>query len=78
MITEPSREPRKQCSVCKDFRLLAEFHKGKKKAQGVQSRCILCKQRENAAYQEELRQKKLAKEARKAAKEVLDGSSKQA
>jgi predicted RND superfamily exporter protein len=75
MITEPTKSPRKRCAACKDYRLLTEFHKEKGKAQGVQSYCILCKQRNNAEYQEELRQKKLKAEERKAQKEVLDGAA---
>lgn len=70
MITQPA-PARKQCSICKDYKLLNEFHKEKKKPQGVQSRCILCKQRENAAYQEKLRLDKLAEAERKAHKEVV-------
>lgn len=75
MITEPTRAPRKQCSMCKDYRLLTEFHKEKKKPMGLQGRCILCKQKENAAYQEKLRQEKLAEAEAKAHKEIADAKA---
>lgn len=74
MITEPTREPRKQCSICKDYKLLTEFHKEQKKPMGVQSRCTLCKQRENAAYQERLRQEKLSAAEAKNHEEIANGN----
>lgn len=37
------REPRKQCSQCKDWKPVSEFHKEKAKPLGLQSRCKFCK-----------------------------------
>lgn len=37
---------RKQCSECKDWKPLADFHKEKKKKLGVQSKCKFCKRSE--------------------------------
>lgn len=37
---------RKQCSRCKDWRVLADFHKEQSKPLGLQSRCKLCKKLE--------------------------------
>lgn len=41
-MEELKKEPKKQCSTCKDYRPLSEFFKEKKKPLGVQSRCKLC------------------------------------
>lgn len=38
--------PRKQCSNCKDWKPITDFHKEKKKKLGVQSKCKFCKQQE--------------------------------
>lgn len=61
--------------MCKDYKLLHEFHKEKRKPMGLQGRCILCKQKENAAYQEKLRQEKLAKFEAKNHEEIVNGES---
>lgn len=42
MTQEVKKEPRKQCSNCKDWKLVSEFFKEKKKPMGLQSRCKLC------------------------------------
>lgn len=34
---------RKQCSMCKDWRPVTDFHKESKKLLGLQSRCRFCK-----------------------------------
>lgn len=40
------RELRKQCSWCKDWKPLSDFHKEKAKPLGLQSRCRFCKKLE--------------------------------
>lgn len=49
---------RKQCSNCKDWKPLEDFHKEKSKPLGVQSKCKFCKREEGLA-----RRQKLAEEA---------------
>lgn len=37
---------RAQCSMCKDWKPIADFHKEKAKPLGIQSRCRYCKAKE--------------------------------
>ena len=53
---EELKVPRKQCSQCKDWKVLSDFHKEKAKPLGLQSRCRLCKKAEG----EERRKKREA------------------
>jgi hypothetical protein len=41
-MEEQKKVPRKQCSKCKDYKLLTEFFNEKRKPDGKQSRCKLC------------------------------------
>lgn len=56
-MTAVAKEPRKQCSVCEDWKRLDEFFKEKKKPQGVQSRCKICHTRGVQKWKAEAREK---------------------
>ena len=45
-MTQEMKEPRVQCSMCKDWKPRSDFHVEKSKPLGVQSRCKFCKKKE--------------------------------
>lgn len=60
-MTEVKKEPRKQCSACKDFKLLSEFSLERKKPMGRQSRCKYCHAAGSKAYRETKKTEEMAK-----------------
>lgn len=56
-MSEEKKELRKQCSTCKDYKLLSDFQLERKKPLGVQSKCRLCKRAEGIARREKERTK---------------------
>lgn len=61
-MEELKKEPRKQCSVCGDWKRLDEYFKEKKKPMGVQSRCKICHKRGVASWKAQARAEREANE----------------